>query len=526
MEDDSNTINAMVGAGYASKPEEFLSKFDAEMRSSASDDPFTLQKFNGMTFAGLAPTRLGKKGKYNSPEGTGGAGSKAVDMEYSAYSLFDVADPPYNLMKLVKISERSIPHYAAIAAKVSNITELGFDFVESETTQDVLSEKTGTAKEKTSKKIRNQKNLTKKWFKSLNNEDDMTDVFTKVMIDYYSTGNGYIEISRTAQGQVGYVGHVPSTTIRVRKARDGYVQIVGEKVTFFRPFGRDDISDPINGDQSPNEIIHIKNYSPLSGYYGIPEIVVALNSVAGTELASRYNLDYFHNKATPRYVVVLKGGNLSETSQKQVMEFFETGVKGTNHRSLYIPLPGDSEGVKTSFEMKPVEAGVQEASFSKYIKLNDNAVLMAHRVPISKVGLAEGVSLASSRDSDKTFKEQVTRPMQARLENKINKFVEQYTNGMFEFKFNELALSDEDTKSKIHERYARNKILMPNEIRAEMGYGAIEKGDEPLELSSRQATDARAETRSNKTRDADRSASATDSAGEGRNEGGAGAKSD
>lgn len=503
----------MLGAGMASQPEEFLEEFEKNLTSTDGDPFATLKKFAPTEYP-ILRANTSQPSDYLSPEGRDGAKAKSVNQEYQSYSLFELATPPYNMDKLVKVAEKSTPHYAAVAAKVANITELGYDFIESEMVQDMLSEKTGTAKDKAQKRLRKEKRNMKKWVEGLNNEDEIDEILTKVAIDYFYTGNGYIEISRTATGGIGYIGHIPSTTIRIRNARDGYVQLVGDKAVYFKPFGRD-VKNRVTNDPSPNEIIHIKNYSPLSGYYGVPEIVVALMAVAGTELASRYNLDYFHNKATPRYVVVTKGAGLSDTSQKQVMEFFETGLKGTNHRSLYVPLPSDTADSKASFEMKPVEAGVQEASFEKYIRMNNNFILMAHRVPSSKVGLAEGVSLAVARDADKTFTEQVVRPMQAKMEKKVNKVFHKYTD-MFDFKFTELSLSDEDTKSKIHERYLKTKTLVPNEVRAEMGKPAIDGGDKPIELSARQAADQRANTRQNRQRDSERSAGATDTDGEGR----------
>ena len=517
-------VNVVAGGGYASDPDEFLMKFDQGMRSKKEDDHFSIKKFNAQTFPALYSAR-GGSGKYNSPTGVDGAGAKSVNQEYNGYDLLELAEPPYNLNKLVRVAEKSVPHYSAVDAKVSNITRLGYDLIESESTRDLMSEKEGEAKKKAQKRLRRVKRQAREWLNSLNDECSIDEVLERVMIDYYYTGNGYIEISRTALGAVGYIGHVPATTIRVRKARDGYVQIAGDKATYFRPFGKE-FDNPLKNDSSPNEIIHIKNYSPLSGYYGVPEIVVALTSVAGTELSQRYNLDYFHNKATPRYVIVLKGASLSQTAQRQVMEFFETGVKGTNHRSLYVPLPPDTTEGKASFEMKPVEAGVQEASFEKYIKMNNNFILMAHRVPVSKVGLAEGVSLAVARDADKTFNEQVVRPMQSRLEEKINKILRIDGSNMFDFKFNELSLSDEDTQSKIDERYIRNQIKVPNEIRARDGLPALEGGDKPVQLTARQAADASANTRQNRARDAERSAAASDSAGEARKPQGEGPASD
>ncbi len=55
-------------------------------------------------------------------------------------------------------------------------------------------------------------------------------------------------------------------------------------------------------------------------------------------------------------------------------------------------------------------------------------------------------------NADKTFKEQVCRPAQMILEKKLNKIFEEKTDALT-LKFNELTLTDEDTQSKIDERY-------------------------------------------------------------------------
>ncbi len=136
----------------------------------------------------------------------------------------------------------------------------------------------------------------------------------------------------------------------------------------------------------------------------------------------------------------------------------QTNLKGKNHRSLYIPLPADDEGNKVEFKMEAVESGVQDSSFNNYRKMNRDEILIAHRVPVSKIGLPEGVSLAAAKDADKTFKEQVARPAQRNLEKKINRLIGELTDA-FVLKFNELTLTDEDTQSKIDERYLRMKVM-------------------------------------------------------------------
>jgi len=103
------------------------------------------------------------------------------------------------------------------------------------------------------------------------------------------------------------------------------------------------------------------------------------------------------------------------------------------------------------------------------------------------------------------------------VEKKVNRIVVEFIDA-FELKFNEMTLTDEDTQSKIDERYIKNQVLVPNEVRARMGLPGRNGGEKPVEIKPQQKADAN----TNRERDAQRSAGATDSAGEGRNPKGSG----
>jgi HK97 family phage portal protein len=289
------------------------------------------------------------------------------------------------------------------------------------------------------------------------------------------------------------------------------------KAVYFRNFGDQETENPIAGGlDRPNEIIHLKKYTPTNNYYGIPDIVASSNAMAGNEFAGKYNLDYFENKAVPRYIITVKGAKLSTESERKLLEFFQVGLRGKNHRSLYIPLPPDSPDSKVEFKMEPIEAGTQESSFNVYRKSNRDEILLSHRVPINKIGTPEGVNLAVARDADKTFREQVCRPAQMNLEKKLNKIIEEMTDALI-IKFNELTLTDADTQSKIDERYLRMQVVTPNEVRIRMGMVPLDGGDKVVELKPQQQAEARAQAGKTRTRDSERSANSPDISGEGRN---------
>jgi hypothetical protein len=82
--------------------------------------------------------------------------------------------------------------------------------------------------------------------------------------------------------------------------------------------------------------------------------------------------------------------------------------------------------------------------------------------------------------------------------------------------------------SQIHERYAKIKALVPNEIREEIGMPQIDGGDKPIELNARQAADDRANTAQNRERDSQRANEQSDgpAAISGRNPKGEGSKTE
>lgn len=455
--------------------------------------------------------------------------SKAINpgMVYrNGYGIFDVITPPYNLYELSSYYDTSFANHAAIDAKVSNSVGIGYRFEMTHDTMGKLEAMTNdSAKEKAKKRIESLKMQMMVWLDGCNDDESLTKTLEKVVTDMQATGNGYVEIGRTVAGEIGYIGHIPATTMRVRRLHDGYLQIIAGTITYFRNFQANN-PNPVTTDPRPNEIIHLKEYSPLNTFYGIPDVMAAMTSLRGDQMAAQYNIDYFENKAVPRYIITVKGAKLSAEAEDKLFRFFQTGLKGQSHRTLYIPLPGDSDGNKIEFEMHPVESGVQEASFSQYRKQNRDDILMAHQVPLSKLGSGDASS-AGAMSQDRTFRDQVSKPLQEYVAKAINKIVKEKTD-VVQLVFNEVNLTDEIAQSQIHERYAKIQALTPNEIREDLGKPQREGGDTPIELSARQQADARSNIADNRERDTERSNNQSDGPGavSGRNPKGEGPKTE
>jgi len=500
-------------------------------------DPFNKSWSDLKSYSGLdnnfkrRTSRLVEKATANDPtqgyidsaraeqHGLGDAKSKEINpgtVYRNGYGLFDVITPPWNVYELANYYDTSFANHAAIDAKVENIVGLGYDFEVSPSTMLRLeSNKDSGQVERARNRIERAKIEMHEWIESLNDDDSFTTTMMKVYTDVQAVGNGYLEVGRTTRGEIGYIGHIPATTMRVRRLRDGYVQIIGSKVVYFRNFGAKN-PNPVTSDPRPNEIIHFKQYSPLNTFYGVPDIMSAINSLHGDQLASQYNIDYFSNKAVPRYVVTLKGAKLSADAEDKMFRFLQTGLKGQSHRTLYIPLPGDNDTNKVEFKMEPIENGVQEGSFEKYRKQNRDDVLIAHQVPLSKIGGGDSGAIAAALAQDRTFKEQVSRPAQRELEKIINKIVKEKTDVLV-LKFKELTLTDEIAQSQILERYVKTQVMLPNEARSILGLPQREGGDEPFNPKPEDTTErARDGERVNNQSDGPATLSGRNPKGEGR----------
>ena len=201
------------------------------------------------------------------PQGLDGARSNQINpgnVFRNGYGLFDVITPPWNVYELANYYDTSFANHAAIDAKVENIVGLGYDFDISKRT--MLKLENSSNDESVSRarnRIERAKVELRDWLESLNGDDSFTTTMEKIYTDVQAIGNGYMEIGRTTRGEIGYVGHIPATTMRCRRLRDGYVQVIANKVVYFRNFGATN-SNPVTEDRRPNEIIHFKQYSPLN----------------------------------------------------------------------------------------------------------------------------------------------------------------------------------------------------------------------------------------------------------------------
>jgi PBSX family phage portal protein len=457
-----------------------------------------LQKLNGVKdrFSEIPLSGMNKNSKRRAQrlakrmEGINGVGSKYLPPEtISGYDFYRLAVPPYNLDYLSDLSVENSTHLSAIQTKTINIVS-DYKWEETNKVKNArMAAQTDDAKmEKLAKKLQRVQDGLDEWIESLNEDEGLLETLTKVWNDYEATGNAYIEVGRNRAGTISYLGHVPAASMRVRVDRDGFCQLAygNSVVIFFRNYGDRKTPDPFNSDPNPNEIIHLKKYTPKNQYYGVPDIISAMTAIAGEKFASEYNLDYFENKAVPRYALIIKGAKLTAQAERRLLDYFRREVKGKHHGTLYIPVPAPM-GTNVDVQLQAIENKIQEGSFVKYRQENRVEIAMAHRVPLSKLGIEGlGGGTAGPRESDKNFKVQIIRPAQRLLKSKMNLILKEFTD-IYSFGFEEYDIVDEETKSRIDDRRIRNGSLSANEVRSKNGEAPRKGGDDFIDLAAESA---------------------------------------
>ena len=376
-----------------------------------------------------------------------------------SYADGEVVEPPYSLTALAELYEINSTHKACVDAKTTNIVGLGYRFV-------ALGDEPRESARRRLERV----------FGSCNPEMTFTEVMRMVWTDVETVGNGYVEVTRDGEGQVDGFYHVPATTVRVKTGRDGFVQIRDGHKREFRNLGWEATADPETG-EAPNEILHFRKYTPQSTYYGVPDVLPAVSAVVGDRAAAEHNVSFFEHNAVPRMAVIVEGGQMSKELLRQIRRFMETEIKGQAHKTLVLEVPGET---KLRLE-RLTNSEKDDAGFLEFRKANRDEILMVHRVPPGKITIVENANLANSKDQDKTFREQVVRPEQRRVEFQLNRMIrEQMGVADWEFRFREMDLSEELQQAEIARIYAEIGVWSADEIRAKQGLQplAAETADE------------------------------------------------
>ena len=393
----------------------------------------------------------------------------------NAYKEDDLVEPLYNLEALAQLMEINTYHARAVKTKARDVAGLGWDLIPAEDVKNP---------------DQSQKDKAYEFLNNCNPSITLSEIFAKVMIDHEAIGNGYFEVIRDSKGEeiVG-LEHIPAHTVRVHHDMNRYCQIRGRKKAWFKRFGYEQDVHVETGEYHPkgslepklraNEILHIKNYTSRSDYYGIPDVIPALPAILGDKERQEYNISFFDNHAIPAYAVTITGAELDEKTEQQIRKFFQQDVKKSNHSTLVLTAKSsDYSQEPVKFEFQALSTDIKEASFRMFRQDNRDEILSAHGVPPYRAGITVEGQLGGSSASESTeiYKQSVVKQKQEMLESRINRFILQDGLGItdWRFKFREIDTRDEDKEIERLQKLFNMGYYSPNMLREARGEERID----------------------------------------------------
>ena len=283
-----------------------------------------------------------------------------------------------------------------------------------------------------------------------------TEVLELARQDYHAIGWACLEITIDGDGTPNGLAHVPAWTVRVRKTETedqdgetvvtrghGYVQVRQKRRRFFGEAGDRYGDDPTFVDKETgevadsvddlendpaNELIFIPNPSPLSLYYGVPDWISAMQTMAADQAAKEWNHDIFDNLGIPYYAITVTGGTLTESSKEHLRELQED-LLDSPYRTAILevdelvdaadPLE-DTNGNSVEIDFEPIGAQhSEEMEFQAFRERNEHEIAKVHNVPPLLIGDVRTANRSNSKEQVRAFAQETIAPEQAKFESRL-----------------------------------------------------------------------------------------------------------
>jgi len=356
--------------------------------------------------------------------------TQVTRLDDTAFDDVKVIRPPFDFDGLAEITTFNSRLAKSINVMAKNVVGLGWDIV------DTLEEdERRDLSEAENKKLKVKKRRLKQFIKNSNPDIPFDIMMTLIKTDEETLGNAFLEVVRNNKFEIFEFHHIPGKTIRIRKNKEGFVQIRGTKKKYFVPFGRKERVDPETGEPSDakliqdiaTEIIHYKLDHPSNDFYGLPRWITASPCIVGARLADERNINFMQNDATPRIIITVSGGDLDNESMESIEKFINLEGKGVENASRVMLLQINRKGSgalgnqQSKIEVTPLTVGLtDDASFLKYRAANNDEIKELFGISDLFYGMSRDINRAAAAVAKQVTNEQEFEPERKRFEHSLN----------------------------------------------------------------------------------------------------------
>lgn len=237
------------------------------------------------------------------------------------------------------------------------------------------------------------------------------------------------------------------------------------------------IEFPVNPLNGRSLILHIKNFHPLSNWYGLSSIEAASYSIDQHNQAGEWNQSLLQNGARPSGAIVVKGeggnhGNLTDQQYGKLKELIDDTFSGPHNAGRPIILEGGLDWREMS--MSPKDMDYIE---SKHSSARDIALALG--MPPQLIGIPGDNTYANLQEARLALWEQTIIPVIENVVGNLSLWLSTFYGTEYELSFTTDEVSALTLrKEALYNRLENCRFMTINEKRQMIGLGPIENGNQ------------------------------------------------
>jgi len=136
-----------------------------------------------------------------------------------------------------------------------------------------------------------------------------------------------------------------------------------------------------------SEVIHIRQSSNRSRYYGYPDYMSAVPSIELVQCMTQHEFDFYFNRGVPEFMLFLLGKNIGGCWAKIEQLIKSNQGLGNSHKTGGVHIPGNPEETKVQVEKLAMEDAAN-SGFTEKSGTLDMRIATAHGMPPQLANIA------------------------------------------------------------------------------------------------------------------------------------------
>lgn len=143
----------------------------------------------------------------------------------------------------------------------------------------------------------------------------------------------------------------------------------------------------LSGKIRNSEIIHIRQATNRSRYYGYPDYMSAVPSIELVQCMTQHEFDFYFNRGVPEFMLFLIGKNIGKCWEKIENLIKANQGPGNSHKTGAVHIPGNPEETEVQLEKLAMEDAHNSGFAEKSLSL-DMRIATAHGMPPKLANIA------------------------------------------------------------------------------------------------------------------------------------------